>query len=108
MVGWGFEAEGAVQEPVVRGWKNMDSFEGRSAVRSWLYRIATNVCLDMLRGRQRRARPMDMGPSHSAAGENGPMLAENLRGTPGPRHRAQPPDGNPGELAPARWAIPLA
>src|SRR5882672_10039923 len=66
MLGSAFEADDAVQETLVRAWKKMDSFEGRSAVRSWLYRIATNVCLDMLRGRQRRARPMDMGPSHSA------------------------------------------
>src|SRR3954453_19367713 len=76
MLGSAFEADDAVQETMVRAWKKADSFEGRSAVRSWLYRIATNVCLDMLRGRQRRARPMDMGPSHSADGEIGPMLAE--------------------------------
>src|SRR5688500_12721735 len=66
MLGSGFEAEDAVQETMVRAWRGMDSFEGRSAMRSWLYRIATNVCLDMLRGRQRRARPMEMGPSHAA------------------------------------------
>ena len=65
MLGSGFEAEDAVQETLVRAWKNIDRFEGRSSLRSWLYRIATNVCLDMVQGPQRRARAMDMGPSLS-------------------------------------------
>src|ERR1700738_3272748 len=66
MLGSVFDADDAVQEAMVRAWRGIDSFEGRSAMRSWLYRIATNVCLDMLRGRQRRARPMGMGPSSVA------------------------------------------
>src|SRR5262245_31186729 len=60
MLGSAFEADDAVQETMIRAWKGFEGFEGRSALRSWLYRIATNVCLDMLRGRQRRARPMDL------------------------------------------------
>jgi RNA polymerase sigma-70 factor, ECF subfamily len=63
MLGSGFEAEDAVQETMVKAWKAIDGFEGRSALRSWLYKIATNVCLDMSRGPQRRARAMDLGPA---------------------------------------------
>jgi RNA polymerase sigma-70 factor (ECF subfamily) len=61
MMGSAFEAEDAVQETMLRAWRNLDQFEGRAAMKSWLYRIATNVCLTMLDGRKRRARPMDIG-----------------------------------------------
>src|SRR5277367_7009688 len=63
MLGSGFEADDAVQETMLRAWRAADGFEWRSSVRSWLYRIAINTCLDMLRGRQRRALPMDLGPA---------------------------------------------
>src|ERR1700758_3587489 len=61
MLGSGFEADDAVQETMLRAWRAADGFEGRSSVRSWLYRIATNICLDMLRGRQRRGPPLGLG-----------------------------------------------
>jgi RNA polymerase sigma-70 factor (ECF subfamily) len=63
MLGSPFEAEDAVQETFIRAWRAYEGFEGRASLRSWLYRITTNVCLDMLGGRERRARPMDLGPS---------------------------------------------
>jgi RNA polymerase sigma-70 factor (ECF subfamily) len=109
MLGSGFEADDAVQETMVRAWRALDTFEGRSAVRSWVYRIATNVCLDMLRGRQRRARPMEMGPSSPADPAHlGAMLPEHGWVTPIADARVLPEDGDPAELAEAKETIRLA
>jgi RNA polymerase sigma-70 factor (ECF subfamily) len=108
MLGSGFEADDAVQETMVRAWKGMDSFEGRSGVRSWLYRIATNVCLDMLRSRQRRARPMDLGPSSTTDAFTGEKLPEHAWVEPIPDARVLPTDGDPAELAAERETIRLA
>src|SRR2546429_4782749 len=103
MLGSGFEAEDAVQDTMLRAWRSADQFEGRASVRSWLYRIATNVCLDMLRSRQRRARPMELGPaSPPEEGHLGPMLPENLWVSPIADERVLPEEADPAEIAVAR------
>ncbi len=109
MLGSGFEAEDAVQETLVRAWRASDRFEGQSALRSWLYRIATNVCLDLLRGRQRRARPMDMGPASPADPVHlGSRLPEQLWVTPIADSRVLPDGGDPAALAEAKETVRLA
>ncbi|MGH3842082.1 MAG: sigma-70 family RNA polymerase sigma factor [Pseudonocardiaceae bacterium] len=107
MLGSFFEADDAVQETMVRAWRGIDGFEGRSALRSWLYRIATNVCLDFLRGRERRALPLDLGPSSTADATLGPKLPEHTWVQPIPDGRALPED-DPAEVAVARETIRLA
>ena len=108
MLGSGFEAEDAVQETMVRAWRATDSFEGRSSMRSWLYRIATNVCLDMLRGPQRRARPMDLGPSTSAHAILGAPLADSEWIQPICNARVLEDHGDPADVAVARDSVRLA
>ena len=109
MLGSGFEADDAVQETMLRAWRSSGQFEGRSSVRSWLYRIATNVCLDMLRGRQRRARPMELGPP-SAPDEAflGQILPENMWVSPIADERVLPAGADPAEIVEARDAVRLA
>ncbi|MGH2655773.1 MAG: sigma-70 family RNA polymerase sigma factor [Actinomycetota bacterium] len=108
MLGSSFEAEDAVQETMIRAWRGLDRFEGRSALRSWLYRIATNVCLDMLKGRQRRARPVDLGPAGTAEVPLGEPLSEGAWIEPIPDGQVLPEDGDPAELAESRESIRLA
>src|SRR5579862_3603702 len=109
MLGSGSEAEDAVQETLVRAWRAADRFEGRSSVRSWLYRIATNVCVDMHRGVQRRARPMELGPS-SPPDESllGPMLPEATWVTPIADGRIAPETADPAEVTQFRESVRLA
>ena len=107
MLGSAFDAEDAVQETFVRAWRSFDRFEGRSSVRSWLYRIATNVSLDMLNGRERRARPMDLGPSREPVVENLNTLPEVTWIEPIPDGRVVP-EGDPADVAVAHETIRLA
>src|SRR5688500_6428337 len=97
MLGSGVEAEDAVQETLVRAWKAIDRFEGRSSVRSWLYRIASNVCIDMLRAPQRRARPMDLGPSSTVDTAQLRPQAENTFVQPVPDERVIDIGGDPAD-----------
>jgi RNA polymerase sigma-70 factor, ECF subfamily len=99
MLGSAFEAEDAVQETMLRAWRSLDRFEGRSALKSWLYKIATNVCYDALAGRERRARPMDLGPAEEPLFENLAELPEVTWITPMP---------TPDELAEQRETLRLA
>jgi RNA polymerase sigma-70 factor (ECF subfamily) len=108
MLGSSFEADDAVQETMLRAWKGLDRFEGRSALRSWLYRIATNVCLDMLKGPQRRARPMDLGPASTADSVLAPPVVERAWVQPIADAQVLPAEGDPAELAAARESIRLA
>lgn len=107
MLGSPFEAEDAVQDAFLRAWRALDRFEGRAALRSWLYRIATNVCLDMLNGRERRARPMDLGPARAPVVENLDALPEITWLEPVPDGLVAP-EGDPAEVAVARETIRLA
>ena len=94
---------------MLRAWRNAESFEGRSSVRSWLYRIATNVCIDMHRQVQRRARPMEMGPSSPPHESHlGPMLPEAMWVTPVADARVGPHSTDPAEIAEYRDSIRLA
>jgi RNA polymerase sigma-70 factor, ECF subfamily len=102
-----FEAEDAVQETFLRAWRSFERFEGRAALRSWLYRIATNVCLDMLSGRERRARPMDLGPAREPVEANLNTLHETTWIQPAPDGLVVP-DGDPAEVVAARETVRLA
>jgi RNA polymerase sigma-70 factor (ECF subfamily) len=108
MLGSPFEAEDAVQETLIRAWRSYDRFEGRAALRSWLYSIATNVCLDMLNGRERRARPMDLGPAREPIEANLNTLPEVTWIEPVPDGLVVAADGDPAEVAVARETIRLA
>ncbi|HEX4429098.1 MAG TPA: sigma-70 family RNA polymerase sigma factor [Frankiaceae bacterium] len=108
MLGSAFDADDAVQEALVKAWQNLDKFEGRSSLRSWLYRITTNVCLDTLRSRERRALPMDLSspvPSSTAPGD---PLPEATWIEPMPDGDVIPLDGDPAQRAVFQDTVRLA
>ncbi len=108
MLGSAFESEDAVQETMLRAWRSYEGFEGRSALRSWLYRITTNVCLDMLSGKERRARPMDIGGPGTTEDGLGPALDESTWILPIPDASVVPVGVDPAEVAQTRETIRLA
>src|SRR6059058_1973601 len=108
MLGSPFEAEDAVQDTFLRAWRAYDKFEGRAAFRSWLYRIATNVCLDMLRGPQRRAQPIDLSAPWSADTPLPAPSPENTWVSPIADDRVLPIEADPADLATQRDTVRLA
>ncbi|MER6391041.1 sigma-70 family RNA polymerase sigma factor [Streptomyces sp. NPDC001523] len=108
MLGSSFDAEDAVQDTYIRAWRAHEKFEGRSSLRSWLYRIATNVCLDLLNAGNKRARPMDLSaPQHQASA----VLNERPEVTwlePVPDGRVLPQTADPAEMALAKESVRLA
>jgi len=107
MLGSPFDAEDAVQETLLRAWRGFERFQGRAALRSWLYRIATNVCFDMRSGSARRARPMDLGPAREPVEANLHTLPEVTWIEPVPSTMIAA-DDDPAEVAIARESVRLA
>jgi RNA polymerase sigma-70 factor, ECF subfamily len=108
MLGSPFDAEDAVQETFIRAWRGFERFEGRAALRSWLYRIATNVSLDMLNGKERRARPMDLGPASEPVESNLNTLPEVTWIEPVPDSIVVSAEGDPADVAMSRETLRLA
>src|SRR3954471_24704068 len=106
MLGSGAEAEDAVQETMVRAWRAADRLQERAALKSWLYRIASNVCFDMLDGSKRRAQPMDLGPASAADAPLG--SPEDTWVQPIADGRVLSPEADPAELADSRETLRLA
>lgn len=109
------DAEDAVQDTLVRAWRGLSTFEDRAGLRPWLYRIATNVCLDMLKGRGRRALPMDLAPASTSRQSEpsrefvlGTPLPEATWVQPIPDHLVASPRGDPADIAGLRESIRLA
>jgi RNA polymerase sigma-70 factor, ECF subfamily len=108
MLGSIYEAEDAVQDTMLRAWRALPRFEDRAGVRPWLYRIATNVCIDMLKGRSRRALPMDVAPVAAGELRRGDARPEATWIQPAPDSLVLPPDRDPAERAVSRESVRLA
>lgn len=109
MLGSAFEAEDAVQETMLRAWRNLSRYDpARASPRTWLFQIATNICLDMLKGARRRARAMDLGPASTLGSELGAPLPEQAWVQPVPDAMVLPAGGDPAEVAVARETVRLA
>lgn len=107
MMGSAVDADDAVQETLIRAWRALDRFDGRASLRTWLYRIATNVCLDMLSERSRRARPVESGPP-GTVDDALEALPRTHWLEPIPDARVIPADSDPSELAALRQSVRLA
>jgi RNA polymerase sigma-70 factor (ECF subfamily) len=107
MLGSIHEAEDAVQDTMLRAWRALDRFEEREGLRPWLYRIATNVCIDLSKGRDRRALPMDVAPAQSGELVRGDVRPEAFWIGPAPDHMVLP-EGDPAERAVARESVRIA
>jgi RNA polymerase sigma-70 factor, ECF subfamily len=108
MLGSAADADDAVQETIVRAWRSLDRYEGRASLKTWLYRIATNVCLDALSSGARRMRPIEEGPAVSV---DRAVLEERERThwlEPIPDARVLPHDADPYERTALRQSIRLA
>lgn len=108
MLGSGSEAEDAVQDTMIRAWRNIDKLDERAALRAWLYRIAHNICLDMLKGAQRRARPMDLSSPATAESQLDPGLPEVHWLQPVADAQVLPESGDPAEVAASKETLRLA
>jgi RNA polymerase sigma-70 factor, ECF subfamily len=109
MLGSPFDAEDAVQDTMVRAWREFGRFEGRSSLRIWLHRIATNVCIDMLRKRSRRTVPMELQPPTRAKGAQiPPPLDERTWVLPIPDARLADSNADPAEQVVSRETVRLA
>ncbi len=108
MLGSTADAEDAVQETLSRAWRAADRFEGRSSLRTWLYRIATNVCLDVLDSKHRRVRPMDLGAQSTVASAELVQLPGGRWLEPAPDGQILPTVDDPAERASQRDTIRLA